>query len=95
MPLFAVTNLVFQSQQQVEGDVCRLEILSICMSDVVHQGAESRASWRRNWRVACNQRSRMKPGKQAHGYRFHVAFNACDLPGKEDVFMRFHLQALR
>ena len=40
VPLLAVTNLLLQRRQQIEGDIGRLEILGISVRNVVHQRAE-------------------------------------------------------
>src|SRR5215470_16548987 len=56
MTFLAISNLLLQRRQQVEGDICRLEISRIGVGEVVRQRAKSAGSRRRDRFASPHQR---------------------------------------
>jgi hypothetical protein len=79
------SQLFFERHQQIEGDVCRLKVLSVGLRDVVDERAQR--CFARYGRGACTLRGGcgVEPGEQAGGDRFGVALDAGNLSGEVDA----------
>src|SRR5271165_119591 len=92
--LFAVTNLLLQRRKQIEGDICGLKVLRIGVGHIVRERTEGRGPGRGFEIASRGQRGSVHPGQKSGGDRLHIALDAANLPGKENLWMRFHLQCL-
>src|ERR1041385_3739784 len=94
MTLFAVPNLLLQWGQQIECDIRRLKVLRIRVGYIVRQRSKGRSSRSRSHLTPQSHRGSVHARNQSSRNRFHIAFDAANLPGEEYPRMRFHLQGL-
>ena len=49
MPFLTIAHSSLERRQKIKRYIRRLEILRVCVCDVMHQGSERRCPWRRHW----------------------------------------------
>src|SRR5438270_4947375 len=81
-------------RQQVECNVCRLEISRVGIADVMDQRSERGFARWRGGLVFVDDRCRMGACQESGSDRFGVSLDAANLPGKQHARMRLHLQRL-
>src|SRR6266404_3774338 len=94
MPVLLFADAPLQRRQQVKGDIDRLEIFRGSMSQIMCERTESRVARRRGLFGVGSQSSRDLPRQQSHRDGLYVSFHPADLPGKDYIRVRLHLQRL-
>ncbi len=84
-----LARLFVEGLQQVEGDVGGLEVFGVGVGDVVDQRAESGGAGNGRGLLAVGDGGGVKPGQQAGGDGFGVAFDAGELAGEEHAAVPF------
>src|SRR6202050_1062095 len=92
VPLLAVADFLLQSRQEIESDIGWLESLGVGMSDIMRERSKRGSPRRRHNLTPKRERRRMHPRQQSGCDRLHVTFHAANLPGKQNSWLRFHLQ---